>query len=120
MKNLIIAIGITLLSSSAFAQDKSYIVMDKAQVTDINLYITAIEKASWDKYRLVDERRVITFKEGVKIELLSANEMTEKGLEIDLSKVMKQASNGKYQPLFVLSESGVIIEQHSYQTKRKQ
>jgi hypothetical protein len=46
--------------------------------------------------------------------------MTEKGLEIDLSKVIKQASNGKYQPLYVVSESGVIIEQHSYQTKRKQ
>jgi hypothetical protein len=120
MKNLIIAIGITLLSSSFFAQDKSYVILDKAEVVDINLYITAIEKATWDKYRLVDERRSVTFKEGVKIELLSANEMTEKGLEIDLSKVMKQASNGKYQPLFVLSDSGFIMEQHSYQTKRKQ
>ena len=120
MKNLIIAIGTILLSSSLFAQGKSYIITEKAHVSDINIYITAIEKANWDKYRLVDERRVITFKKGVKIELLSANEMTEKGLEIHLSKVMKQASNGKYQPLFVLSESGVIIEQHSYQTKRKQ
>ena len=120
MKNLIIAIGITLFSSSFFAQDKSYVIKDNAQVADINLYVTAIEKANWNKYRLVDERRVITFKEGVKIELLSANEMTEKGLEINHSEVLKQSPKESYQPLFVLSDNGFIIEQHSYKPKRKQ
>ena len=119
MKNLIIAIGTILLSSSLFAQGKSYIITEKAHVGDINIYITAIEKANWDKYRLVDERRVITFKKGVKIELLSANEMTEKGIEINLSKVMKQSPKGIYQPIFVLNNNGFIIEQHSYIEKRK-
>ncbi len=118
MKNLIVVIGIILLSPDFYAQDKSYVILDRAQVADISLYIAAIEKANWDKYRFVDERRVITFQEQVKIELLSANEMAERGLKIDLSKIMKQASNRKYQPLFVLSDNGFIIEQHSYKSKR--
>jgi len=119
MKKLIIAIGILISSSALVAQDqnKSYIITDEAQVADINIYTAAIEKANWDKYRVVDERRVITFKVGVKFELLSANEMTEKGFEIDHSKVMKQSPTGTYQPLFVLSDNGFIIEQHTYKGK---
>ena len=110
MKKLIFALIITISSTGLFAQDRSYVITDEA----------AIEKATWDKYRLVDKRRVITFKEGVIIELLSANEMTEQGLEINHSKVMKQSPKGSYQPLFVLSDNGFIIEQHSYKTKRNQ
>lgn len=114
MKKLIIATGIVLLSTAFFAQDKSYVITDKAQVREINLYITAIEKANWDKYRLINERRVITFQKGVKIELLSADEMTEKGMEVDLSKILKQKPTTLYKPVFVLGENGYIIEQHSY------
>jgi len=120
MKKLIFALIITISSTGLFAQDRSYVITDEAQVEDINLYVTAIEKATWDKYRLVDKRRVITFKEGVIIELLSANEMTEQGLKINHSMILKQSPKGSYQPLFVLSENGFIIEQHSYKTKRNQ
>tara|TARA_B110000285_G_C15094120_1_gene600876 strand:- start:1205 stop:1564 length:360 start_codon:yes stop_codon:yes gene_type:complete len=119
MKKLIIGFSLLISSTTLFGQDKSYVITDEALVGDISIYITAIEKANWDKYRIVDERRVITFKKGVKIELLSANEMTEKGIEINLSKVMKQSPKGIYQPIFVLNNNGFIIEQHSYIEKRK-
>jgi hypothetical protein len=118
MKKLIIAFSLLVFSTTLYGQEKSYLITDEAQVGDINIYITAIEKANWDKYRMIDERRVIKFKKGVIIELLSANEMTEKGMEINQSLVLKQSPTGIYQPLFVLSDNGFIIEQHSYVTKR--
>ena len=114
MKKLIIALSILLSSSALFGQDKSYVLTSPAQVRDINLYITAIDNANWDKYRLLNERRTITFQKGVIIELLSADEMTEKGMEVDLSKILKQKPTTLYKPVFVLGENGYIIEQHSY------
>jgi len=114
MKNVIIAFSLLISSTTLFSQDKSYIITNEAQVRDINLYISAIENTNWDKYRLINERTIITFQKGVKIELLSADEMTEKGLEVDLTKILKEKPTHLYKPTFVLGKNGYIIEQHSY------
>lgn len=97
-----------LLFSQTPAQ--SFVITDPGQVRNVQPYVDALNTNEIDKYRHMDHRTTMIFKEGVIVELLSASELQGLGLPVDLSAVNTTAIDRMRHSQFTLHTSGRILE----------
>lgn len=95
-----------------FAQTpvQSFVIVNTGSVRNIQAYVDALNGNDIDKYRHMDHRTTMVFKEGVVVELLSANELQTLGLPVDISEVNTTAVDRMRHSQFKLHESGRILE----------
>lgn len=90
--------------------DKTFIITDKGSETDVTPYIVALEKADFSCHRIRNKRRVLEFKTGVKVELLSAEEMLRRGVTPKTGCLSPESVLQSKQPVYVLLKNGMIGE----------
>ena len=109
-------------STSIFSQEASssvfFQITNNGSVGDIQPYKDAIAKANWNCYRLMTKRRTLNFDSGVIVELFSVDELSAKGNKVDTSCLTDEKNISSEQPLYHLSESGIIIEMHTNQADK--
>lgn len=98
------------ISSSAFSQEKStFKIIDNGSVKDINLYEEAVKKADMENYRYKTKRNIIEFDNGLKVELLSAQEMFILNLKVDMNNYSDTRDPKYIQPIFHLTDQGTLV-----------
>lgn len=98
------------------AQEKeniSYKIINKGKVEDIQPYITAMNKADFKCYRMLNKPRKIIFDTGVEINLEAALDMAAKGIPVDRNCLTDEKKLPEKEPLYTLHQSGVIVELHT-------
>lgn len=101
-------LSILLLSFSTPAG--SYRFLNPETVTDLAPYSAALEKADMDRYRYMDERNTIVFESGLKVELLSANEMTALGMQVRTERVRTAKPDFDTGSVFKITANGTLVE----------
>ena len=96
---------------------QSFVIVNDGAVPNMNDYLNALQQNDLDKYRHAHLRAVLEFKSGVHVELLSASELTQLGIPVDLNKVShldEQAWENRFDNTeFELHSSGRILEKVS-------
>lgn len=95
--------------NTAFSQKNTFRVVKKNNVQNISDYVNAMNKANFDAYRYLKKRRNISFKSGVIIELLSAQELKEKNIAFDYSKAKTYNAKNEVNHTFYLGNNGHIM-----------
>lgn len=86
----------------------TFTITNHGTVSDIQPYETAIANADLESYRYRNQRCVITFDNGLQVELLSAVEMQQAGHAIVVADY-KTADNPNWiQPIFHLNADGTL------------
>ena len=115
---LTIFIGI---GDSANAQDKIAInskelgaaVLKTGTVSDVLPYLQALKEIDLNRYRLLDDKRVLKFESGVEIQLLSGQELAaEKGEPVVSNLTAKADFQNNTGMILQLHSSGRILEKH--------
>ncbi|GAB4134114.1 MAG: hypothetical protein Fur0041_06950 [Bacteroidia bacterium] len=94
----------------SFQAAQSWIYINPESVKNLEDYTTALSKCDLDKYRYMDKRNTLHFESGLDVQLLSANEMIAKGMQVKLDRVRTTEPEFDTKPLFRLTESGHIVE----------
>lgn len=116
MKNLIaLIVCVLLLSGWNFVLgqsndvDATYTVVDDAGIPDLGPYHQALHSADLTSFRNRDSRRILKFKNGLKVELLSARELQALGIPIDES-LLPDAETRNPDAVFSV-RNGYLIQQ---------
>ncbi|MGL5890204.1 MAG: hypothetical protein ACRC3B_09980 [Bacteroidia bacterium] len=88
----------------------SYVYLNPETVTDTNPYTAALSKADMDRYRYMDERNTLVFESGLKVELLSANEMKALNMPLRIERVRTEKPGFDTGSIFRLTPEGGIVE----------
>ncbi len=108
--------ALLIISAATHAQvtdSRSYVVMQTGG-EDTAPYTTALESANLDRYRLVDERRVLVFDNGFQVELLSSNELNAMGISFDPRRIITDNNVAPLHPaVFKLAANGYILESYA-------
>lgn len=102
-------------ATMAVSQEKNnftFSVLSPSQVSMVEPYIKAFEKANFNCYHLKNTRRKLTFDTGVEIELFSISEIMGKNVKFNASCIIDESKLEKKPPIYHLSETGIIIELH--------
>ena len=106
-------VSFLLLATFSYSQENTYEVIENGSVNDLSVYTEAMNKANFDAYRFMSKRRLIRFKSGVVISLLSEQELLEKGFQITDSKAIPDEIILTNEPIFELRENGYIRVNHT-------
>lgn len=97
--------------------NQSFVIINDGAVPNMNEYLNALQQNDLDKYRHATLRAHLEFKSGVHVELLSAYELTQLGIPVDLNKVShmdEQSWERRFDNSeFELHSSGRILEKIS-------
>ena len=92
MKKHFAVIAIAVITSvAAFGQEKkneTYKFLNANEVQNVGKHKTALSTANMTKFRYKDQRNIIVFKSGLKVELFSANELTANGYTVDERRLL--------------------------------
>jgi hypothetical protein len=92
----------------------TFVIKDKAAVTDVNRYTTALNNANMEAYRLLDKRSVLVFEpQKVVVELLSARELVALGKKIDPANYPATFPATFEMPVFSISAGGWLMARYS-------
>lgn len=91
---------------------QTYIITNKGSITDIQPYIDALNNSDMRNHRLLNKRNTIFFKNGIKVELFSASEISKSGRPIILSDYPESFETSRQEPIFALGANNFIIESH--------
>lgn len=105
-------LSFTFSFSQQINSSVSFQIVSTGNVADIQAYKDALHKADWKCHRCMNARRTLTFDSGVVVELLSASELSAQGISVDVSCLADEKNLSSVQPVYRLSESGIIIEMH--------
>ena len=106
-------VSFLLIPSFSYSQENTYEVVDSGTSQDITVYTKAMDVANFDRFRYRDARRMLIFTEGVRIELLSVEEVLSNGWEVKHPGTTKPTSTKNYnEPFFRVSKTGHIISVH--------
>jgi len=94
-----------------------FVIINDGAVNNISAYENALNRNNLDKYRHIDQRAVMIFKSGVEVELLSATEVLELGLSVDMNVVNQSDEDRMKNKEFDLHSSGRILELVTPQAK---
>ncbi len=107
LATLFIAIG----GEKAAAQlAQSYEIAYDPGVDNLELYHSVLQTGSIDRYRLPYSRSTMLFDSGVKVSLLSAEELLEKGIAMDMSRYLGREETLTSESVFTAHESGMLLE----------
>lgn len=105
---MLLLTGTTLLAQPT---KRTYQITKDGGVDNIEKYYSALEKYDLDRYRLIDQNRIVRFDSGVEVELFSAEK-----LEVDYDRnrnhrfMNKTGDEPVYPWLLSLNEDGRIID----------
>lgn len=123
--------GILLLSNFfTFSQvgsktiPNSYIIHESSDAQKLAFYTKSIEAADFEQYRLRDANVELIFKNGFKLELISAKDLTIKNkmqnVNPNLYQVKSDVPANYIYPVFEITDSGwVTAQMHAVETKVK-
>lgn len=114
---------LSLLLSPFFVKaqsEETFIITQKNNITNIKDYETALRKADLKCYRMLDQRRVLKFDSGVIVELLSVNELLQKGIVVRKDCLTDPSNPNKDSRVFTLLPNGIIAESTSPAPPTKQ
>ena len=119
MKKILFLIAMTFIGL-VHSQDveDDFVIIDQGVMNNVEVFISAFKSVNWDKYRYINNRRVIKFESGVQFELLSANELESLNVVFDKTKAFEKPEKDMYEPVYSLTENGRIIEKHISISKR--
>jgi hypothetical protein len=103
-----------LFSSIIYGQEKkdeTYRYVNPEIVNNLQDYETAFSTADMTKFRFSNKSNVITFRNGLKVELFSANQLVANGVTVDSSKLMVKEPTNRDDYLFDISEDKKYILQ---------
>lgn len=122
-KSLTFIVAVLILNITfLFAQEKendTYVFLNATATHNVEQYVIAFSTADMTKFRFEDKRNVIEFENGLKVELFSANELIQKGYEVDNRKLLTSAPLYAEFYTFDLSADGKTILQKFTKTKIK-
>ena len=111
-KSVAFLLGMFLLLSCgsmvAQSSQRTYVISDQAGVQDLEPFIKALDKANLENYRFEDARRRLNFDNGMKVDLLSVNELKAFGIEVSAS-ARKAAREPKRNAVFTV-RNGYLLE----------
>lgn len=116
---IFILVSFFLLTGISAQISSSFIIIEKGKEADSSPYIEALNKADMNNYRLLDKRVRIIFDAGVIAELLSAKELSAKGIKIQLDKFREEFPVNFQLPQFAL-KNGFIIALYKAKGKTSQ
>lgn len=115
---LIALFSFLLLGFTASAQEQkevknqTYTIVDNGGVTNIQPYIDALNNSDMRNHRLRNKRYTIVFEKGVKVELFSASEIVNNGIQLNISEYPESFDLTRQEPIFALGANNFIIEYH--------
>jgi len=102
---------------SSFSQETNSIsnfqITDNGNVADIQLYNVAINNADLENYRYKTKRNTILFDNGLKAELISAEEMFALGMKVNINNYSDTRDPLYIQPVFRLNDNGTLSAMYS-------
>ncbi|MEX1001169.1 MAG: hypothetical protein WDZ35_03560 [Crocinitomicaceae bacterium] len=106
--------------SLAFSQPNTYVIIDEANVANIEDYKKAFDNANFDAYRYIEKNRTIVFDTGVIVELLSVKALKNKGIAVNENRAHAYDPNKKPVPcVWKLSSNGTIVQTFENTSKSK-
>ena len=103
-----------LFSSIIYGQEKkdeTYRYVNPEIVNNLQDYETAFSTADMTKFRFSNKSNVITFKNGLEVELFSANQLVANGVSVDTTKLLVKEPTNRDDYLFDISEDKKYILQ---------
>lgn len=100
-------IGLPLL---ALTDTRSWVYVNPNAVSDIAPYDEALKHSDLDKYRYFNQRNTLNFENGLKVELLSGNELTASGIPFNKDHVRTEVPSFDTKPIFKLTSNGILLE----------
>lgn len=123
MKKYITALLVFILfTTSMVGQEKkndTYKFLNAKEINGSSKYVEAFKTADMTKFRFQNKRNTIIFENGLKVELFSADELTQKGYQVDSRKLLISEPTHKAFYTFALSPDGKTILQKFTKTKIK-
>lgn len=101
-----------ILANAQEEQGKTYVILDKGSVSDVQPYIDALNNANMHYHRLRDKRYTIIFDTGVTVQLFSAAELKAIGRNINLDDYPESFDSKRVEPVFSLGSNKYIMEMH--------
>lgn len=98
-------------------QGQTYVIIDNGSVSNVQLYIDALNNSDMKYHRLKNIRNTIVFNTGVTVQLFSATEMNTAGRSLNLADYPESFELSKDVPVFSLGPNNFILEQHHVTSK---
>ncbi len=112
MKKIIFPLLFLFALIQANAQSKtipgSFVIKDLNDNSQLSFYTTSIEAANFEQYRLKEQKVILEFSNGFKVELLSAKDCFVKGNEINMNDYLFEYPKRFLLPTFFINESSHI------------
>jgi len=96
----------------------SFVITENGTAQNTASYITAIENADMESYRLQNERVKLSFDNGLTFELLSANEMAAAGMNVNASEYRQENPVTYRPPVLHLIANGKIAAEYQTNTAK--
>jgi hypothetical protein len=113
--NLVFCMLVMLLTSFAFSvhaagTPKNTYIITKGAGTDAAIKDEeAIKNADFTEFRLQNKHRLLTFDNGVVIELLSATELKALGYDVNPAAFMVDVPQGYVEPTYSVTDQGALM-----------
>ena len=104
------------INNTIFSQNltSDYVVVSTADVADPSAYISALDAANWEPFRLQNQRYQLSFENGFTIELKSAVELLNAGYPLNIPTYRTENPVGYIPPTLELLSGNVIgVKIHS-------
>lgn len=112
MKRMLWLLPLVLWCGILFAQTgpQTFVITNAGSVRNLNAYVDALNRNDIDKYRHMDHRTTMIFREGVEVQLLSGAELQTLGVSFNIDEVNTTAVDRLKKSQFTLHTSGRILE----------
>lgn len=104
--SLVFALGV--IAQTQHTPSGSFEIINSTVPEKNDFFSESIAKSNLENYRLKNQRVTLEFKNGFKLELLSAKELFLKGLPVDVNSYAEEFAAGYKLPLFVVMDNGWI------------
>ena len=111
MRKLILLMVFMITSMVSYSQQKTFTIVDQGTVstTEVTKYESAIQNSDMESYRNKTTRTVLVFDTGLKIELLSAQELYILGVNINPNDYVDSRDPKFTFPTFHLTPGGHLL-----------
>lgn len=107
---LFVLLAPVFLSVKTLDVTRTWIYQNPSVVANLAPYDAALAASDLDRYRYFDQRNILNFENGLKVELLSANEVIALGLHVKTERVRTQAPTFDTGSVFKLAQNGHLVE----------
>jgi hypothetical protein len=97
----------------------SFEIISNGTAENPSAYVTAIQHADFESYRLLGERVRLSFDNGLTFELLSVYELAGAGFTLSTSDYRSENPPGYTAPVFHLAPNGMIAAEYEHKQPTK-